>query len=1091
MSNSIEKENCSQYDTSEFRGNRRSVTFPVFANKTDEKAQTIKITTSFLNSDISGLIANISSSYFSHDIVDLGSGSGELAYLVSQYMGGTFKAHNISRNVTYFAMDKEIELVNKSKSKLATLEFLNHTIIQGDCFSKQVDQLIEKPMLLIASQMIYYADEAALNRFIDLVAQKTGRVTIVIAQANGSFLNKMGPTYDSSKKIDTTEPRVTDGFAKYNISLHHIKLYYSSRIFFPNNISYEKLVEISLPKFENLKNIADQETRCLIEFIAGTSIERLICMDKNKFYHFLEDLYNHLKLNNFELKFWNYAFFTVPHEFMSMEKMNSEFKKLSTLHLSGNTSSFLDAINEGNYEVSYAIYKQGVMSCQLRDHVYKPISLYNHIKSLIKYELRLKQGWKEFLELFDINLNDNAEYTNYNSTELFKMQSTKYNYNLIYGIPNLADNISHIYSPNGNNIREWYINKIFEDLSVLQFINSNKFVLNSLSTILFEFIPSLILALPTILLSYNYPNQVSSAATSSSLLMIYCSFWKKYFLSSNMDIHYIKGNEFYLQLYLSNQSNYESLRFKNSDGETALHKSLISQDIEKAANLLSCSSDIVKNIIQIKDNQGKLPIHYASEYGNLEILESILLRDGDINALAKQSYISYFFDLLFLLGKALYLFTSTSNLIKLEDGHEKINWLNSVATGAIYYLTNFYLNLKFPDGIYYIAFLNRLNTHSDWENTFFNINRIYESYSLDTPIILSSKHNNTASFLYLINQKNINLYIENAKGETALHFAAANNNLDIMSKLIEKNFDVNKQTNEGILCPVADALAKVLTLLAGYDGMLSSLSQIIFLKVLYNEVFTSFHIVNKATALHYAIGGIKLSTYDFSSDKIKSNLSKLNTVIKLVESGADPDLTMSYAENLDIQIIPYILTKFTLTALIPKNEIIISSNYKIGILFLWQILFPYTTSKLKPIDLLPEKQGEIYQYLKQHTVEHPYTDIKNFHWLDPRYYLYKFNILSDDDNIVMDEYGTYKGGSGKDIFNLDCNYLGKDQGFIIIIKGFNPKEDSFNIYNCHSTDQINYKETTHLGNISTIAYLNNNQDDILAIFWGVSLAEIN
>lgn len=1091
MSNSIENENCSQYDTSEFRGNRRSVTFPVFANKTDEKNQTIKITTSFLNSDLSGLIANISSSYFSHDIVDLGSGSGELAYLVAQYIGGTFKTHNISRNVTYFAMDKEIELVNKSKSKLTTLEFLNHTIVQGDCFSDQINKLIEKPMLLIASQMIYYANETALNRFIDLVAQKTGRVTIVIAQANGSFLNKMGPTYDNSKKIDTTEPKVTEGFVKYNISLHHIKLYYSSRIFFPDNISYEKLIEISLPKFEDLKNITDQETRCLIEFVAGTSMERLMCMNKNKFYHFLEDLYNHLKLNNFELKFWNYAFFTVPHEFMSLDSINNEFKKLSTLHLSGNTSSFLDAINEGNYEVSYAIYKQGVMSCRLHDHVYKPISLYNHLKSLIKYELRLKQGWKEFLEFFNIDLGDHSEYVSYNSTELFKMQSTKYNYNVIYGIPNTADNISNIYNPNGINIREWYINQIFEDLSWPKFINGNPLVLNALSTILFELIPSLALALPSIISSYNYPNQVLPTGTAASLFMIYCSFWKKYFLASNMAIHYIKGNEFYLQLYLSKPSNYESLKFQNSDGETALHKSLISQDIEKTTNLLSCSEDIVKNIIQIRDDRGKLPIHYASEYGNLEILESILLRDGDINALAKQSYSGYFFDLLFLLGKALYLFTSAASLVRFENDHEKINWLNVAGTGAIYCLTNFHLNLKFPDGIYYIAFLNRLNPHSDWENNFFNINRIYESYSFDTPLILSINHNNTVLSLYLINQKNINLSIENAKGETALHFAAANNNLDIITKLIERNVDTNKQTSEAIIYPTIDILTKLITLLAGHDGMLSSLNQIIFLKVLHNEMFGSFHSVNKATTLHYAVGGIKLSNYNIFSKRTENDSIEPSSIIKLVESGADPNLTMSYTENLDIQILPYILTKISLTVLAQRDGSTVSAGYKIGILFLCQTLFPYTTTKLKPIDLLPEKQGKIYQYLKQHTIEHHYTDVNNFHWLDPRYYLYKFNILSDDDNIVMDKYGTYKGGSGKDIFNLDCNYLGKDEDFTIIIKDFNPKEDSLNIYNCTPKDQVNYKKTIHLGTPATMAYLNENQDNILAIFLGLSPADIS
>lgn len=1018
---------------SEFKKSRRLITFPVFSNATDEKNQTIKVIGAFLNDYLPNLISNITTC----NVVDLGFGNGDLPYKVANYMNAT-----CNQKVIYEGIEDLKDFVMETNSRLSTLSYVDGKLIQGDCFGDDIDKLVNNPVLLIASQVIFYLDD--VNDFIQRLVQKTGLVAIIIAQADGSYLNKIGQAYGNLKKKTGTEIPVEDALATYT-SFHHIKILYSSMIFFSANLTYDKLLELASKRFEDLEqNSQDFKIRSLLEFIAGGKLEYLNCTGKLE--HFIADIIFSLKNNKDNIKYWNYMTITVPKPNMSPEGMQVVWNKVQKLKLSGDVIAFEDAIKEGNYEIAYTLFKQGIVTCELRNYSYNSLTeVSNIIQSYVRYELRLSSGWPDLFKFLGYDLDERIKFRDYISPEVLYMQSIKYKYSVIYGISNETDKINSIVKSEGLLSRKWLSNKV-EWMSGF-----------ASSIVFYPAFFELGCAFPLALILMN-SDRVTQQELGLGLIFMYNSFWKKFFYTSNSAIHYIKGDDFLLQLYLFEENNYDSLRFQNSEGQTALHKAILTNDSIKVNNLLSCSKSTVDSIIHIKDVRGRLPLHDAVEYGNLKTSIILVEKGSDINAHVITSPFGLMFDLLFLSGKVIYLhgyFTSCIRGAGLREFSDSFKSIKLLGLGALYSITN-YFDMKFPDSIYYFAFLHRLNPYENLKNLY-NIQTIYDGYSYNTILHLGAEKSHTELTKYLVTLKNIDLNARNAKGETILHIVAAKHNLELLDLLLEKKVNINQQTNSWSFSQVGMSLIEISLLYSSSTNIVKSFSEVIFIKVVHDEIFNVASYMHSATALHYTVLN---ELQDISA----------NTVIKLLENGANPDLKMSYDSKFGTQIIPYLIAKGVALLAPMLFKIEMTAIYKVPIFLLSQGILLYNTQEFKPIALLKDQESYSYKYLKQYTTCN----------------------VNNDHIIHMNEYGTYQGQEGKDIFYIHHDFQGKSEGYALIIKNYNVVEDQIICDHCNhsSNNQLKYIFDQLNNQPATILYFENELPDICVILFGIYIAHL-
>jgi ankyrin repeat protein len=1088
--------NCSQFEKS-----RRTVSFPVFANNTDEKNQTIKIMGSFLDDYLPGLIANL----ISCDIVDLGCGNGDLPYKVAKYMNAV-----CHKKIIYHGIEKEEEFVNQTKEKLLTLEVVDSQLVQGDCFGEEIDKLVNNPVLLISSQVIFYLN-GSFDLYIKRIIQKTGLVAIIIAQADGSYLNKVGQSYGDPLKRTETENLLYNTLTTHT-NFSHIKILYSSLIYFPKSVTYEKMIEIASSDFATIDpSSQDYKTRALLEFIAGRKLEYLNCT--NELSHFIGDTYTNIQKNANNARYWNYMTITVPKTYMNQEDMKKEWQKAQRLKLSGNITSFEAAIEEGNYEISYALFKQGIVTCELRNNYHYSFikEKLNMITSYLRYELKLSLGWQEMLKfLFNFELDEREGFRVYKSLEILKMQSIKYNYSVIYHLPDAASEAKVCADSKGNLFRGW-LSKEF---------GKSNFMNHFSSIVLYPAIFEAAYLAPLVITSIFIPDKIAQYELAIGLSLIYNSFWKKFFYTSNSAVHYIKGDDFLLQLYLFDEKYYDSLKFQNSEGQTTLHKAILTSDTDNAKkvdNLLSCSKSIVDSIINIKDVRGQSALHEAAYQGNLQIIKNLLQKGADINASKAPSLLSLGFDLLFLSGKIIYLHGYFTSWVKTHNPTDFGIYKKTITLGilSVIYFTSDILNAKLPDTIYYFAFLHRLNSYDDWDGLN-NISRIYLDYDYDTALHISTKKNYTDIAKYLITHHDMSINALNAKGESALHFAAANNNYELLTlllgfehnatsggnysaiSLMKQKIDINHQESGWQLYKLLDYLIKSILLYLGSNGLFKTFSEILFLKVINDEIFSSSHAINSATPLHYAIGGMSLSEtnvemrslykvyeekpklMDIPGEQIRKTCEGHRSILYLIQKGADLELTMSYHHDFLVEMMPYVFTK-AISIFLP-----ISKSLQIAIFLLSQILLSCNKIALRPIDLIQQNLAQQnlnidceYDALKQFTVLNFYHDVNRLSLLDPRYFLYKLKFITDNDQIYMKDYGMYKGGSGRDIFYVYCNFLGKNDGKLLIIKDYRTDEDKIIFLNCGNNHHIDYKLDILNTKLSTILYFNEAENNEL------------
>lgn len=896
--------NCSllkekQSDTTTYREYaraRREKVFSVFTSNTDSKNYTVKVAGAFLDNYLPGLIDHLSNC----DIVDLGTGNGYLSQKTAEYMHGKC----IDKIINYQGIEARENSVDQTISKLKTLDYVNGKIIQGDCFGSEVDQLVNQPVLLIASHVVYYLKDLSLNEFIDKIFNKMGLVSIIIAQAEGSVLNKVIGAYAGAKG---TENYVEVAISTHNVNFSHIKILYSSTIIFPKKISQEKLLSLAQADFEALER-QEQEIRSLLEFSAGISIEELFCSDSEKLAHLISDLYTNMQLNEGNICFWSYMQITVPKDKMNQESMKLEMAKINDLMLSGNITSFERAIAGGDYEIAIELHKQGVMSCKIHQISYSYITeIFKMIDSYLRYELRLSSGWPEILGYF-FNLDERTQFRDYSSPELLRIQNIKYNYLVTYGLPNPAIKANNLVESEGSSFRAWAGNSL-TNLASYPF--------------LYEFAASFILFAASFKI---IPSSFARNGLSLGMLMVYNSFWSKFFYTSNSAIHYIKGDDFLFQLYLLNKTNLESLRFQNSEGQTALHKAILSKDTTKIHNLLSCDNSIVNNIINIKDSRGKIPLHNAIEADMGDNIIEILIEKSTAIDISTPSIIA---DFLFFGGKFIYLYAYFIDWIKEQKPYQiRASYLRLATLTSLYTLTS-YFDIKLLDKIYYFTFAHRLNYYDNWKESS-SSNHIQDKYSCDTALHLSVKHNREAVTRQLLARNDTKINALNIKGESALHLAAANNNTILIDLLLKNGANINIQANLFNSVPIyllGDFTIKAFSLYCGANNLLSTIAEIIFISVIRDELFGSFQPAISPAPIHYA--------------------TSIKTTTKLIENGANPEATITYYGNAYLQIIPYLAAKsfIKLAAILFQKEI--SNFYALPLL-----LIPVFLNGKKPTELI-------------------------------------------------------------------------------------------------------------------------------------------
>ena len=968
--------------------------------------------------------------------MDLGIGDADLAYRTAKYINGTCnnKEINLNKAVFYEGIDKNENLITLAKSKLSTLDFVNNKIIQGDCFGSEINKLGDKPVLLIASQVLFYLNNSdALSDFIDKIINKMGLVAIIIAQADGSILNKFSQSYanyniSNHGKLTNTESILENTLSMHK-NFHHIKVFYNSIIKFPPNIKYDQLMKIALAEFDSFeKGSTDYNIRCLLEFSAGTPLEYLNCTNQTS--HFIGDIYNHILLNGGDLSFWNYLTITVPIENMNEKQMGIEFNKIKKLYLSGNITTFESAINEGNYEISLSLIKQGLVSCELQSYEYKQSNLFlNSAREFLKFNLRIEALLPEFLKYsFNFDSNEPASVRSFNSSIIKTMQVTKYNYTVNSGLVEKLSNERNIVTSSGQSAREFFRGSIsFSSLPLLTELAFSSCLLA----------PFFIIKGPM------------NSMLALSLNALYINFYKRFLFASDSLANYIKGDEFIWQMYLFDKNNYDSLMSSNSYKQNILHTSILSNDIEKAHSLLACDAKIVDNIVNSYDIKRYLPLHYACENGDLKVTKSLILKGNNVNTKIQPSYVSGLFDLIFLMGKATYLYAYFTGWVKNDDLNEVVKL---GALSSIYAVMQFF-KIKFPDNLYYLSFIHRINPYNTWEDHLNKINQIYNGYNYDTPLHISSKGNHSDIVKYLLKLDNIDIKALNAKGESALHLAAANNNLEIIILLLENDLGINQRAYNIYYYPLCDLLIKLTTICFTSNSWTKTISELVFLKVIHYDMFGSFHTMTGATPLHYALGSMNLSNINFHNNIFSKNENINKKAIEyLIYNGADPDITMNYYSNYDLEIIPYIFAKLAISInnkmpIIYKPMILLASQVLFSLVYS-QKFFSYRNVELKPMDLIKENNEtqDIYNFIKQYTVQNYYRDKNELSYLDVKYYFYQLNIISDNDNIYINEFGMYKGGSGKDIFHIGRNFEGQKDGFKVIIKDFKVNEDKISIY---------------------------------------------
>jgi len=257
---------------------RTSDWFSAFVGATTEKIEIAKFLEKLIKLFVEGL-PETSLKGMQCSVMDVGMGEGTLAGKIAQ----TLKDHCFY--VDYRGIDRDGQFVAQTRAKLAYIKVDEQRIIEGDCFSQDLDQLPNNPSLVVVSHVAYYTPD--VRGFIKSLVQKMGKDTILVfvhapmasdhmclRQEYGAAMN-MDVTKTIKEAIETQQspPLFLETQQEPILSLWN--LFFTSFLSFPESVSFEDLSRITSAAYENIKEEHELTIRNLLEFIVQRPMEAL------------------------------------------------------------------------------------------------------------------------------------------------------------------------------------------------------------------------------------------------------------------------------------------------------------------------------------------------------------------------------------------------------------------------------------------------------------------------------------------------------------------------------------------------------------------------------------------------------------------------------------------------------------------------------------------------------------------------------------------------------------------------------------------------------------------------------------------------
>lgn len=1090
---------------------RRPDTFSTFINNTNEKQQSLKVSTTFLDNYIDEFSIFINK----FSVVDYGVGEGNFSYNMAKYLNAKYT------EVIYEGIDISPELIASTTSKFLTLELKDYKFIVGDIFGEDVDKLIKHPTLLIASQVVFYAKD--ISKFINQIITHMGAVAFVMGQSDHSYLNKMSLNYAQQHKQKNVETKVGDYLKAYTPEINSVNVLYSSYIDLPE---LEDLREVAYGCFDCFNDPKKLIARKLLEFsTGGTTLEYI--QYNNKLEDFIANVSSHISRRSGKIYFWNFLRVIVPNEYNSQTQLERNVQFIYTQKLSGGYTELGNAILEANENIVRDILKSGVVITDIKQKhkvpFWKKILFYSRFAPILSMiEDKDISSNKTAFNLYINALKEEDYRVNNVLWEDVNNKLTQDNFIKIY---DYLDSFIESFDQESNSANLFY-NLIFRNIIGIISISFNRFLIRDGDAVFVDLKKTLI---------------CSTAMLYLSIYSYYTHYGTKYKL-----VHYLASQietEVFIKLSPYDLF-YNTFNIQSGSGKTALHYAAKSNSSFIAKQIMI--HDFVR--VDIADYRGYLPIHYAAENGNLELITQFL----DDYAISVNTTVGGEVGRLKgFMNVLLLMFSSTivRNIpaFSYGDFDLKNQWVADkiILDGFTYVIMGSDLAKRIyfgvPDKIAQIFFPHYTKEELRYEN------RGYHRYSKDSLLHLAIKNNHTDLSLWLIN-KNVSRS-KNIDGIYPIHNAVASLNIELLQKLVELDPDSINYVAIREKGPLFSYQYRVLiythltfTLERPYifentphymPHILNMLIQTAFWAVFsYEDSPFDQSEREFGSVLHFAASGpedtssvikrivnnknVNNATILPEKDMIKKEILKF-----LIQQGADVDEPIAYQHYPFLGGVTlafflgnqFLIHQFNIHRFIlPRFQNYLSANiyrylesslrpvmefparfrityFHLNVATLLYCFFGRHTEQFKALDLVEKELSthkssnsqlsESYKLLKQYTSVKLNQDMSySNHILSRLELISPIRLRPKNDTIYIKEYGTYASREEEGKFIISKNFVGKEENFRIILKNYQIAneiilDESFGIINISN---IRYKTEVIMNKNSTILELETGEE---------------
>jgi len=217
-----------------------------------------------------------------------------------------------------------------------------------------------------------------------------------------------------------------------------------------------------------------------------------------------------------------------------------------------------------------------------------------------------------------------------------------------------------------------------------------------------------------------------------------------------------------------------------------LHASILNNDF------VQLLADLKLSYINVNERDKLLqtPLHAVCTLGNKEVVEALLQRSADVNAVDLNNWAP--------------IHCAASNchlaIVQLLIDHPriKINLISKDGTSAFHYLMR--IKVAPEEEEYYLRILEQARAKGA------DIN-LHSGKSLETPLHQATLRSNTAAVRFLL-KYGVNVNAQNKIGETALHYAVRNRDPDCIALLRGAKADMSISSTEGTVFDIANAETK-------------------------------------------------------------------------------------------------------------------------------------------------------------------------------------------------------------------------------------------------------------------------------------------